>query len=539
MLRNRFLVLSLGLLTFVNIYYDINSFAFNASTNNIEELPFIYKLSELSSYPNDEYVKQHTSNFTQITPYIFFITSLVKIFHLEDLTVLFFILHAITICLLYFSIRQILKYLSEAPESLIILSTFSLNLLLKATYFIPNNRTLFYDFLDPEFLTYPFILFTLGFHIKKERMMAFFSLLITSILHPLYAIPLFPTLVLSEMKNLKNHFLYFLAIFPYTIFLWFKSRQTLERNISASMTCEIIRAPHHYKIPTLQNFDQQTFIFYLISTSLLIISFILFKKFSPEKKYQPILKINFLLITLLIFTSIISSFIKIPILVQLTPYRIGVIIVILSWILFCDSLFEISNKISQSIKKFDLLIVISLLLISLIPTLKQENSSLATNKDFFLRKEVISWIRNNTSRKDLFLNYSDLDIRTETLRSDYFKFQTSPLTANDQITWYKQFLIFYDVPDSIPLTSYQEAKDFASSYHEINIGNVLKRSKASINYIILLKNKKSFSKITDLVNLSNKNYTYNVKEIDLVFENGNYAVYKSKKKSHDNNNRGS
>lgn len=529
MLKNKF-ILILGLLAFINIYYEINPFVFNSTTNNIEELPFIYKLSGLASYPYDEYVKLHTENFTQITPYILLITGITKLFNLNDLTILFFILHAITLSILYLSIRQLYKGIFDAPESLVITSIICLNFFLKIIYVIPNNRTLFYDFLDPEFLTYPFLLFTIAFHIKKEWLMAFFSLLIASIIHPLYALPLLPALVLNKLKNIKSHFLYFLAVFPYTIFLWLKSRQTSDSGISASMITEIIRAPHHYKIPNLQYIDHSTLVFYLFSISLLTISYFIFKTKSTKREYLPILEIASLLIGLLISTSLVSSFIRIPILIQLTPYRIGVIIVILSWVIFSCSLFKASSNLNNFIKKFDLAFITLLLLISLFMTLKEDHFLTIENKNFTDRKDVVSWIKNNTSKNDLFLNYSDLDIRTETLRSDYFGFQTSPLTANGQISWYKRFLAYYDVPSTIPLTNYQESKTFASSTHDININNVLKRSKAPINYIVILKDKKPFSKITELVNLSNKNYNYITKDLNLVLENANYKIYKPKER---------
>lgn len=528
MFKNKLFILILGLLAFINIYYEINPFVFNATTNNIEELPFIYKLIGLAPYPYDEYVKLHTEHFTQVTPYILLITFIAKIFNLHDLTILFFILHAITISIFYLSIRQLYKCISDVPESLVIISIFCLNLFLRIIYVIPNNRTLFYDFLDPEFLTYPFLLFTIAFHIKKERPLAFFSLLAASVLHPLYALPLLPALILSELKNFKTHFLYLLAVLPYTIFLWLESRQTINSDINTSMTLEIIRAPHHYRIPNLEHFDYSILIFYLFSISLLIISFLVLKKKSPESEYLAIVKINSFLIALLLLTSAVSSFIRIPILIQLTPYRIGVIIVILSWVLFCYTLFKSLNVLNIFMKRFDLALISFLLLISLLMTLKENGLTTSENKNFSIRKDVISWIKNNTSKNDLFLNYSDLDIRTETLRSDYFGFQTSPLTANGQIAWYKQFLVYYDVPTSIPPTNYKESKEFASSSHNINISTVLKRSKAPINYIVLLKNKKPFSKVTELVNLSNRNYNYITKDLNLVFENESYRIYKPK-----------
>lgn len=525
MLKNKFLLLVIGLLTFINIYYELNPFAFNATTNNIEELPFIYKLTGLAEYPHDSYVKLHTSNFTQITPYVSFISLLVKMFELKDLTILFFTLHAIVLSLLYLSIRQIYKYLSDIPESLIMISILSLNLLLKVIYFIPNNRTLFYDFLDPEFLTYPLLLFTIGFHLKKRFLLAALYLFLATIVHPLYALPLIPALIISQIKNTRIHLFYLLATLPYTIFLWAKSRQTINSNLDASMINEIIRAPHHYKIPVFFSFDYSVSIFYLVSFLLIGIGYFFIKNKPSNTSSLSLIKINFLLISILLITSLISCCIRIPILIQLTPYRIGIIIVILSWIIFFHSCLNNFHSIYSFFKKFDLAIMSVLLVGSLAACFKSETITIP-NKDFTYRSEAISWIKNNTQKDSLFLNYSDLDIRTETFRSDYFGFQTSPLIADGQIDWYREFLAYYDVPNTIPETEYSKAKAYASSIHTINIANVINKSKSPINYVVILRNKIPFSKVTELVNLSNKSYTYNTSGLILVFENNKYFIFK-------------
>ena len=141
------------------------------------------------------------------------------------------------------------------------------------------------------------------------------------------------------------------------------------------------------------------------------------------------------------------------------------------------------------------------------------------------KDNFLGWIKKNTSEDDLFLNYTDVDIRTTVLRSDFFRFQTPPLTGDSEISWYKKYCVYYDIPDEINETDYINVKKYASSKHIINTERVVKRSNSQIKYILISKTKKSFSRIEDWVNLKHKNYKYDLNNFRKIFENKDYAVY--------------
>ncbi len=531
----------LGMVIFINFYYKMNLFIFNPESNNPEEIPLINKLMGLAPYTKDDFVQVMTSHFTQVTPYINFIAEIGKLLKLNDLLFLYFALHALTLCLLYISIRYLFKLISNCNESIINLSIISLMLFLELVYVIPNQRNLFFDFFDPEFATYPFLLLATSFHINKKYIFAIICLFFGTILHPLYTIPLSFGLLFSlfvdiikKKETTKSAITYglgyFLSVFPYSFFVWFTSRQTIKSNIDSSFVMEIIRAPHHYKIPTLYSCDKTTIVFFAYSLILGIISFFIFKFYLTEnsitrfkENFFRLFTINYSLVGLLVFVSLITTFVRFPILVRLTPYRIGVIIVVLTWILFTASLINLFNfkeHLLNAVDVISLCICVGIFLFINLTWADKIQSTTKSEKDNFL-----NWIKNNTSKDDLFLNYTDADIRTTVLRSDFFRFQAPPLTGDSEISWYKKYCIYYDIPDEINETDYNNVKKYASSKHTINTERVIKRSKAPIKYILISKTKKSFSRIEDWVNLKNKNYKYDLNNFKTIFENKDYAVY--------------
>lgn len=538
------IIFFLGMAIFINFYYELNLFICNPESNNPEELPLINKLMGLATYTKDEFVQVMTSHFTQVTPYITFIAEIGKLFKLNDLLLVYFALHILALCLLYISIRHLLKLISNCNEFIVNLSIISLMLFLELVYVIPNQRNLFYDFLDPEFITYPFLLLAISFHINKKYIHAIICLFFGTILHPLYTIMLSFGLLFSLLVDLikkretaisvvKYGVGYLLSVFPYSFFLWFISRQTIKSNIDSSFVMEIIRAPHHYKIPTLYSCDKTTIIFFIYSLilgiiSLFIIKFSLKKNSSTEfnkfkENWFRLFTINYSLVGLLAFVSLVTTFIRFPILIRLTPYRIGVIIVILTWVLFIASLtnlFDLKEHWLNIIDAISLCICVGIFLFVNLTRVEKISSITKPEKDNFL-----SWIKKNTSKDDLFLNYTDIDIRTTVLRSDFFRFQTPPLTGDSEIAWYKKYCVYYDIPDKINETDYTDVKKYASSKHTINTERVVKRSNSQIKYILISKTKKSFSRIEDWVNLKHKNYKYDLNNFRKIFENKDYAVY--------------
>ncbi len=541
----KYLIFFLGLAVFINVYYEINLFIFNPQSNNPEEIPLINKLMGVASYENDEFVTVMTSNFTQATPYITLITLLGKLFHTEtNLLFIYFSLHLLTLVLFYISIRHILKQITTCNELITNISIISFMLFLEIIYVVPNQRNLFYDFLDPEFLTYPFLFLTISLYLEKKHFLSLISLLVGTILHPLYTIPLLFGLLIcllfdfinksqSFKTTLRNMLLYTGVVIPYSGFLWFCSRQKTPSELDSSLILEIVRAPHHYKIPTVISYDHSTLVFFIYVFITAAISLILFKTSIKNKTlteatkieaYTKLCIINLSLVSLLIFTSLFSQFIRLQILVRLTPYRIGVVIVVLSWLLLIASLINLLKLTEHVLNVTDVISLCICVLVFLGINLTRTETPKTFSKSSS-SEEFINWIKKDTKNSDLFLNYTDIDIRTTALRSDYFRFQTPPLVGDAEIAWYKEFYIFYDIPDETKLTDYASVKNYASSQHTISLNRVLRRINKPIKYVLISKSQKSFSRIEDWVNLKNKNYKYDISGLKKAFENKDYSAY--------------
>lgn len=132
---------------------------------------------------------------------------------------------------------------------------------------------------------------------------------------------------------------------------------------------------------------------------------------------------------------------------------------------------------------------------------------------------VLNWIKDHTKESDLFLNYSNIDIRVGALRPEYFRWKTYAYTADGQISWYQKALIYYNIPRSYRVNSYQEIKEFIVTPHEINLENVLNNANHTIKFILIPKKDKSY------------NFLIN-KNLKTVYENELFKIYVNEQSSY-------
>ncbi len=534
------LILVLALILFHHLFYEIYPFVYGSAAN-LEELPLIYKLMGFAEYSKDEYVLGHFVKFTQVTPYLTGITLLAKLFHCKDLVVLFYILHLLTLALMYFAIRRIFKQLGYTCETQIIFSIISLLLLIKTINVIPNQRNLLHDYLDPELVIQPIMFFIIAAHLEKKYLECCLYLVIGTIVHPLYIILLLPGLFGSFLlrfikkdidfyKLIKYGSTYFVIVISYSLFLLIQSNKASVGEIDASLVEEIIRGPHHFIIPTLFHFDKTTTYFYIYSLLLNTISFFLYKR---NKNVGNKFKVNFLdlsfinyfIFIFLIIVTIIATFKRIPLLVELTPYRAGLASVVITWIVFISSLTNSFNLKTENLIKADLIVVsLGILIFFGLSLFRTSNREKAIEK-FPERKEFINWLIKNTKPDDLFLNYTDVDIRTKAFRCDYYRYQTGGITTDLHLSWYKKFQIYFDIPETIKPDQYNKMINYARSKHVIYVTRVLSKSKEPINYVLILKAKRSFSPVEEFMGVKNKNYNYDVSGLKKVYENKEYLAF--------------
>lgn len=532
MIRKMFVFL-FAVFTYSFVYYELHPFVYG-SANNVEEIPIINKYLGLASYPNDSYVDS-TSGFTQATPYILFMTMLAKIFSQEEVYVhVFYLVHFLLLVLLFISLRKLHQKIISLSETSVIASLILMMFFLETTYIIPANKWLFYDFLDPEFATIPFLFLTVLFFIAEKRLLSILTLLVATIIHPLYAIPLMAGLILSlvyklykkeiELKDfLLFSVLYFFTTVLYSFILWLPSHQTIPGPILASKVIEIVRIPHVSKIPTLFTIDLKISFFYLFSLFSPLLG-LLYEKNKPNKFLRNLSVLNISLIAFLFMVSFITSFIQIPILVQLTPYRIAAVIVPISWIILFSIFVDKYSKIS--LKQRDILFISVIFITAVSLSSFKYSKESKPNTIFINKNETAKWIKQNTNKNALFLNYTDIDVRTKALRPDYFKFLTLPLTANAQLNWYERYIVYFDVPDGIKKSNYQAIKEYAEKKHKIGVSSVIKRSNLPIKYVLISKTGKSFSEITEWLGITNDYESYDLSGLKKAYENESYEVYK-------------
>ncbi len=539
----RSLILIFALVLFQDIFYEIYPFVFGSAAN-LEELPLFYKLMGFAEYAKDDYVQGHFIKFVQVIPYLTGITFIAKAFHCNDLVVVFYILHLLTICLMYIAIREIFKKLGCSGETQVIVSIIGLLLLIKTVNVIPNQRNLLHDYLDPELVIQPFLFFIIAAHLEKKYLKCCFFLLIGTILHPLYTILLLPGLfgsffiqllkkTIPGKEVLKYGFLYFVIVISYSIFLLIQSNKAYVGEIDASLVEEIIRGPHHFTIPTLFSFDKTTTYFYVYSLIVSIITILLTRRNKHlennfKEKIIDLSIINYSWFVFLIIVTIIATFARIPIIVELTPYRAGLASVVITWVLFCSSLVNYFNISKERFLKSDFIIISIGLLLFFALSIYRINYSEKAIEQFPERKEFVSWVKNNTNPDDLFLNYTDIDIRTKAFRSEYYRYQTGGITTDLHLLWYKKFKIYFDIPDTIKPTEYHKMIDYARSKHTIKLSRVIEKSNASINYILILKAKRYISPVEEYMGLQTKDYVFDTTGYKKVFENNDYLALQTK-----------
>jgi hypothetical protein len=565
------------LLFFLSLYYVKEPFRFGYD-NNFEELPLIYKVLHIADYQNDPFVEAHFQRFTQVTPYIHLIKSVAHILGADHLPQIYLSFHFITIALLYCTLRYYYRLLCDGDDRLIFFLICGLVLFTKWLRVIPTKRWLFVWFMDPELLAYPLNFLAIAFYLGRKNFASACFLMLATVVHPLYSFFTFFSLLCcsafevflqnaSLKETIRNSALYSLATIPYTLYLYSCSRQTVFTGLDATLIAEIIRSPHHHEIPTLLNLPMLFYSFSICSLALTvmilkglrielsrdglklwlahikksikhgfqekIISNFAFRAVPKglngdeeiNRRWRCIIFINAILIVFLFASSIIASIGRIPILIQLTPYRMGVIIVSLSWIIITASFYHTSKKAPQMQIPRKMAIPLKVVTIVFSLVLFAYSCRIESGKEILPEQvEVISWIRENTPANDIFLNYSDIPIRTQCQRPDIFEYKTMPLFADAQIAWYRHYVIVNDVPQSISISDYEAVKKYVRNCPGVDAERVVSRLAPRPNYLI-----KCNRPVPDPSILKGRGfyqyYPVDTGSFSCVFKNNLYSVY--------------
>ncbi len=528
LLSDHKLPLFTAVLLFLSLFLLIFGFSFSIN-NNVEELPLIYQLLGIADYQKDLFVSFHTTNYTQISPFLFIIVIICKILKLKNIYLLYLVCFLLTLSIYFYVLYKIQNSLNKITALIFSLILILFFLLLNSYTLVPSARWVFCNYFDLELVIFVIIFAFIYKHLKGEYKSAAILFNLASLLYPLYVIPIIPaifgSLYLSksspETRKISVIFKYLLPASLYFIFLWVISKQKNSLEIDASLIMEYIRAPWHYQIPSFWFWNYSMTMFCVFCFILYLIIF--FKKQKTNDFYKKLLLFNNLLILALILTSIIHTFVRVPLIIQIAPYRIGVFICMITFQLAVASLTNQSLLINLRTK----LVLISnklglfLFLLACLPFIIIFNTTLPESNVGPAELQLTKWIRENTNQDSLFLNYTNLDLRTVVYRSDYFNFKTIPLTADQQIIWYHRFLHYQGIDER---NDVQYLNDIInrrpSPNYSFTINNLQRKSK-NVNKRQILD---LFDSKIDYILVRASDETLR-KDLRLVFSNKSYKIF--------------
>jgi len=525
----------LVIILFCSLFYYSAPFQYG-SGNNVEELPMIYKIAGFAEYEQDPLVQISLSQFNAGSIFVYAMGFVGSVVGIKGMPVVYFIVHLFTLVLLCFSIIRILKSLRLSTGHSFLIVLLTLLIFNHYLHLIPNQRSLFWSYLDPEFIVVTILFTSINFFINSQLKAAAFFLFIGTLMHPLYALPIGGAYIIvalfSFFKNktqaLLEAGLYFICIIPYSVLLWFLSRQQLDSVYDASLLHEFVRAPHHLIIPGWGSGNVRHYLRFF-SSSFFMIGLIYFLQLQTSNKSQgfvntikekfnsgiqqvvsPLTKLGGILFILMLYlglASLVASFIRIPILVQLTPYRMGLFVTVFLVCILSSYLNKFFNQKKVNASPKWLFYFAPLLITALI----FKTLDFSTNVNNKNRLEAIQWIKETIPSNSLFLNYSDIDIRTDCFRSDFFCFKSIPLNSNGQIDWYERLLIYYNISDQYFGQDYQKVATIMNDkQHKVDIKNVVDNDYRLVPQYLLFATEKPI--------VGYETYS-------LLFKNGDYKIY--------------
>jgi hypothetical protein len=467
---------------FMTLFYTGVQFYFGTG-NNVEELPLIYKMAGIADYPNDQFVNGTAGKFNYIYPYTFLLASATKLLGLSSLPYLFFLLHFVLFLALLLALQRIVSLVRKTSDQGFLFILLMLLFFWKGLQLVPNHRALFWRTLDPEFACFPFLFWAVALFLQGRYTRSALLLFLGNLIHPLYALPIAGAILTVFFIQFLTHkkvtllgdiAKYLLAVLPYAILLWYATEQGPVSSYNASLMHEHVAHPQHLVIPSARTHNRLSYLRFLeevvllLGVSIIILFlrrarnstlkvtdvFLSVKQYFSKEKWSARFLLYILAISLisyLVLASIIASFTRVAILVQLTPYRMGVFLFVFTLILFLTSLYDTFSvpysKVWKRVRYPFLAIVFILCFYKNWSAPLPFSSSTIT---------TINWINNNTEPNSLFLNYSDIDIRTTCFRSEYFRNKTIPLSNSEQVLWYERLLNYFNIPEQINGTSYKK-----------------------------------------------------------------------------------
>ena len=533
------------------IFYGTNGYFFGVA-NNVEELPAIYYLADAAEYPDDPMVEGLVTHWNQATPYLYVLGPLVRLVGFDKAPTLFLGLNVFLLAVSYFALRGIVRSLCNCTDLAVFFILSSL-LAVDNCGLIPNQRTLFFNFVDPEHVSIVFCLATLAAYVQNRIAFTVGYLFMAAIIHPLYALPVVGCLWFVSMlrwwrgetsatRAFATASVFGLVSLPYALLLWAMEREATATGWDISLVQEIIRSPRCHVISHLGSVEFWSA--WWFPTTLGLFGLAIFgrgpstrfasanisRKFDSRALFEIVI-VALLLGSYILLASGISGIARVPLLVKLTPFRMGAILVPLLWLIVI-SVFLRYHRLPVWTKSVAVrgMAICGIIVISAVYAAGAGRISLtldAANGQWISPEgsEIFQFVRTETDPYAMFLNYTDLDLRTACLRSEVFRFKTIPLVAKPQRQWYRRMLAINNVPANMVSEDYVAVRNFIQRERSINLRDVLRRLDCSVGYV-LVNHQPAFLDVYSSCNGKGNICHFDTEGLAVVLENSHYTIFK-------------
>ena len=542
-------------LAWLCLVYGTNGFVYGLA-NNVEELPAIYHVAGVADYPHDPMVAALVSHWNQATPYIYVLAGLVNLTGTDGSPALFFLLHAALMALTYMSLRTILRGLCRCTETTVLLSALAL-IGIDHWSLLPGKRMLLFHFMDPEHVSIVFCLAAVAGIMANRWKTGAIHISLATIIHPLYGLPMIGSfwLVAIAQSLTRQHtwglmwqrtVLCGAVGLPYSLFVWACDLSDVPAAFDVSRIQELIRSPGCHVIP---QWHAEAFWHAWALPAILAAGAWSASRMgkpptfasertdalpdSEPRTHHMAGDLTIIVAALLFYmfaASIIDGIVRVPLVVKLTPYRMAVVAVPLLGFLTVSVM---ANRWHGPVwfrqPAFRLLLGAGLAITSMncVARARSISCALVPHTGGWLNdtgSEVIRFVRAKTDRDAVFLNYSDIDLRTACLRSEAFRFKTIPLYAEAQLVWYRRLLAVNTVSQDIAEFDYERVRDYIRTERVIRLTEVLQRLNLSVEYIVVQRAGPFVDRFASCNGQGNL-MRFDAHSLTTVLENEAYVIY--------------
>ncbi len=544
-----------GLIIFLILVYVFFPFSYGTGNNQLS-VPLIMHKAGIADFSQDLTINGQGKAFTQETPLIFLLSNVVKLFKISNMFWLYFGLHLLSILVLFFALRSINIYIMNMSDlaNTIVLSLFVV--LLKVIQTMSPG----FVFLGSEFSQYffslPLVFILISMSLQNDKILLYFFYLLLAIFSPFYAVlmlvPILGNIILRTIQNKEKFVAAFTDIIVIGLigvgyyYYLYKSVYGLDTSFYDPVNISA-------KIAQVSGFQFSTVINPVVSQIwlglvivLLGISSIIIHKFVRMRLETPDLvkafkisglveikqmetnntpPMNYLgnlsqmknmIVSILVFFLIISfvnSYKQINWLVLLQPVNLFFPLLFLSWSVFFGIIDKkVIRKEIGFAESGKMVIALFILVLVIFAGVKIPAKVVnVTAKLQSEQVELVKWIKTELPENSHFLNYTNLDLRLLSHRTEYFRFDCYPSDGKLQNYWYRRYLNFYCIPDTIAKDNFVSNKKFADKMHWIFLKKVVQNTNDPINYI-LTPNGENY-------------YRYYPENLVLLYSNAKYNLY--------------